>query len=378
MKKRFILIVVALAAVAGIAWYWPRGDRADELQLHGTVEVQEVRLGSRLGGRVAKVNVREGDVVEPGHVLVTFEADEWAAKKDQAVQQLAAARAALARAERGPLDEEIQEAKAAADAAGARAARARNGSREEQKRQARADLDGALAEQLRAETEHDRLRRTPLAVSQSEVDAAAAARDSAREKVKSARAMLDQTMRGNRAEEIDEAKAEHARLTARYEFIRRGTREEDKASAYAAASAAQAVLDQAVADLRESTIAAPERCVVQTLPVRAGSLVQPGQPVAVIHRAEDLWVKVFVPSADLGKIRLGQAVAVGVDSHPDTRFAGEVTHVSAVSEFTPRNVQSIDERRHQVFAVKVRVTDPQSVFKSGMAAEVFIPANGGK
>jgi HlyD family secretion protein len=77
-------------------------------------------------------------------------------------------------------------------------------------------------------------------------------------------------------------------------------------------------------------------------------------------------------------VKLGQSVAVTVDSHPGTRFTGQVIHIAATSEFTPRNVQSVDERRHQVFAVKVRVSDSQGVFKSGMAAEVFVPLDGGK
>jgi multidrug resistance efflux pump len=91
------------------------------------------------------------------------------------------------------------------------------------------------------------------------------------------------------------------------------------------------------------------------------------------HRVDDLWVKVFVPATELGRLRVGHVVAVTVDSHPGKRFAGEVVWIATASEFTPRNVQSIDERRHQVFAVKVRVADPGGVFKSGMAAEVLVP-----
>ena len=93
-------------------------------------------------------------------------------------------------------------------------------------------------------------------------------------------------------------------------------------------------------------------------------------------RADDLWVKAFVPATELGRLRVGQAVEVAVDSHPGRRFGGEIRFIANVSEFTPRNVQSADERRHQVFAVKVRVADPEGVFKSGMAAEVFVPVDG--
>jgi multidrug resistance efflux pump len=112
---------------------------------------------------------------------------------------------------------------------------------------------------------------------------------------------------------------------------------------------------------------------VETLAVRPGDLVPAGRQVVLAHRTGDLWVKVFVPSTDLGKLRLGQSVEVAVDSHPGKRFPGQIIHIATSSEFTPRNVQSVDERRHQVFAVKVHVADPEGVFKSGMAAEVFVP-----
>jgi multidrug resistance efflux pump len=337
--------------------------------------VQEVRLGSRLGGRVAAVHVREGQVAEPGQLLVTIEQPEWSAKREQARQRVAAAQAALEKANNGPLEEEIAEAKAAADAAKARLARATAGFREEEKRQAKADLAAAQAEQERADKEYARLAQLPqqVAVSKEELDAAAAARDSARARVRSARARLDLVLAGTRPEEVAEAKAEAERWTARYELLRRGTRGEDKAAAYAAVKQAEAELAEADVNFHETTVAAPERCVIEVLVVRPGDLVPPGQPVVRALRADDLWVKVFAPATELGRLRLGQAVAVAVDSHPGRRFAGEITQIANVSEFTPRNVQSLDERRHQVFAVKVRVADPEGVFKSGMAAEVFVP-----
>src|SRR4029078_7126545 len=85
---------------------------------------------------------------------------------------------------------------------------------------------------------------------------------------------------------------------------------------------------------------------------------------------DDLWVKVYVPETELGRVRLGQKVDLTIDSYPGKRFAGIVTQSAAESEFIPRNVQSAEERRHQVFAVKVCVANPDGVFKSGMAAGV--------
>jgi multidrug resistance efflux pump len=374
--KRVVLIAVAVTAViAATAFFWPRNHGPTVLRLPGTVEVQEVRLGSRVGGRVEAVLVAEGDTVEPGRVLVRLETAEWAAKRDAAKAKLASAVAAREKAENGPLPEEIAEAKSQAESARARLAKAQAGFREEQRRQSASELAAALADLDAAEKEFARQKdlRATGAGSQMDYDNARTAADRAKGRVNAAKAVAEMFATGSRKEDIDEAAADVAKATSRYDLLNRGTRDEDKAAARAAVNEAKAALDEAETNLREATIVAPEKCRIEVLSVRAGSMVPAWQPVVVALRADDLWVKVFVPSTELGRLRLGQAVEVAIDSHPGKRFEGKVLYIAATSEFTPRNVQSADERKHQVFAVKVRVADPGGVFKSGMAAEVFVP-----
>lgn len=373
MKKIVVAVVVLGTIGTAAAWYFlPRPSGPEVLRLPGTVEVQEVRLGSKVGGRVTAVPVREGQAIAAGEELVRFETNELVTRRDQAKHRLAAARAAWAKANKGPLDEEIAEAKAAADAAKARLALANAGYREERKKQAQADLVAAEAEVKKADDEYARVVNL-VGASMQEKDSALAARDRARALLTSAKATVEWMARGNRPQEIEEAQADLDRYTARLKLLLRGTRDEDKAIAYAAVEEAEARLAEAEVQLREAVVTAPEKCRIEVLPVRVGDLVPPGQPIVRVLRTDDLWVKVFVPSTDLGRLKHGQAVEVAVDSHPGKRFAGEVVFIASVSEFTPRNVQSADERRHQVFAVKVRVADPEGVFKSGMAAEVFVP-----
>lgn len=373
--KRLVVGVLLLGAVgaAGAAWYWPRGG-AKTLRLPGTVEVQEVRLGSKVGGRVVWVAVKESDTVEPGAVLVTLDTAELTARRDKARSKAAIARANLEKANSGPLAEEIAEAEALTKAARARLAKARTGFREEQKRQAEHELAAALADLRQTDEEYLKVRRLRMAGAGAltDYDNAKAARDRAQGRASAAQAAFDLLTTGTRTEDIDEAEADLARHEARWKLLRRGTRDEDKAAARAALAEAEAALAEAEVNLREAVVVAPERCRVEVVAVRPGDLVPAGKPVVLAHRTGDLWVKVFVPATDLGKLRLGQAVEVAVDSHPGKRFPGEVTHIATASEFTPRNVQSIDERRHQVFAVKVRVDDAAGIFKSGMAAEVFV------
>jgi HlyD family secretion protein len=135
-----------------------------------------------------------------------------------------------------------------------------------------------------------------------------------------------------------------------------------------------AEIDEVSAQLREATVRAPSRAIIDILPVRKGDVLAPNQTVARILKVDDLWIKIFVPETEVGRIRLDQAVEVTVDSYPGRRFQGKVFYIASQSEFTPRNVQSIEERRHQVFAVKVRVDDPaaEGVLKSGMAATMYV------
>jgi multidrug resistance efflux pump len=178
---------------------------------------------------------------------------------------------------------------------------------------------------------------------------------------------------GNRPEDKAMARAEWKQAEYNYELLKEGTRPEDKEAAKARMDEVAAKLQETRAHLKERIVYAPEKAIVEVVAVRKGDLVSPNQPVIRVLRAEDMWVKVYVPETELGKLRLNQEVTVRIDSYPETRFKGVIRQIATISEFTPRNVQSVDERRHQVFGVKVRVDDPQGIFRAGMAAEVFVP-----
>src|SRR5262245_29998208 len=139
-----VLIVLAVV-VAGLSWLWASvaGARSKVLQLHGVVEIQEVRLASKQGGRIKDVLIAEGDWVEPDQRLVVLEAPELKARRGQQEAQLANILAELEKARNGPRKEEKEAAAGAVEAAEARWKRLKTGFREEEKRQAKSDLDAA-------------------------------------------------------------------------------------------------------------------------------------------------------------------------------------------------------------------------------------------
>jgi multidrug resistance efflux pump len=309
-----------LAALAGLAFFWPLHQGGGQLRLSGIVEIQEVRLGSKIGGRVALVAVVEGELVQPGQVLVRFEVPELEAQRTQWQARLQSMEAELLRAKNGPRAEEIRQAKSELE-------------------MAEADLTLSRQEFARSE----RLYRQG-GTDRSEYDTTRANRDRAQGRVNSARARLDLLYAGTRPEDIADAEAKVTEMRGK--------------------------LRELDANLAEAIVRAPERAVVDVVAVRKGDLVGPNQPIVRVLRADDLWVKVYVPETQLGKVRLGEPAQVSIDAFPGRTFAGQVFKIDAESEFTPRNVQSADERRFQVFGAKVRVADPQGIFKSGMAAEV--------
>jgi multidrug resistance efflux pump len=316
--------------------------------------------------------------VTAGQELVRFEAPELDTQRAQLDAQLAAAEAELLKAKNGPRPEEKAEAKAMLDAAEARLLRLENGWRPEEKRKARNDMEAAEAELVQAKADFARIDQLyrqggGAAVSRADWDAARAARDRAVNRHESTQAHYDMLMAGSRAEDIAEATAEVARAKAKYTLLLNGTRAEDIALAEAQVAEIKGKLRENDVNRREAVVRAPGPAVVEVLAVRKGDVLAPNQPVARILRDDDLWVKVFVPETELGKVRLGQAVEVTVDAYPGRKFLGVIDQIANASEFTPRNVQSVDERRHQVFAVKVRVDNRDGVFKSGMAAEVLLP-----
>ena len=377
MRARTVIIAgtFAVATVAGLSCYWPFSKSRTELRLPGTVEVQEVRLSSRVGGRVKEVHVREGQLLKPGEALATFEAPELEAQREQAERQRQAAYAALDRVRHGARPEERAVAEAAVKAAEATLVRVKAGWRPEEVEQVRKEVlaQEAELEYARAELDRQRFLAPKGASTESALESARAAVKRWTAQIAASRARLKMLEAGTRPEEVAEAEAGVRRATAQRDLVAAPPRPEDVAEAEAKVAELTARLKEVDALLAETVVRAPEPAVVEVLAVRPGDIVGPNQPVARVLRAADLWVKAYVPATELGKVRLNQAVEVTIDSHPGRRFAGTITHIANVSEFTPRNVQSADEREFQMFAVKVRVPDPDGVFKSGMAADVYVP-----
>jgi len=358
-RKRLIVILVAILGVAAVAAYssgWLHRDTA--LRSSGTVEARNIRVGSKVGGRIDQVLVREGDNVEPGQILITFDDKELLASLEQS-------RAASEKAQRGYRPEEIAEARAAAAQAKAEFDEKKNGYRQEDIAAAQADLDRAAADEVRNKLDfqrYDALAKKDL-VSKQQRDTAEAGWKMSLAQKQNAQHKLDELHRGYRPEEIAAAEAKYHQTQATLDKFLAGNRREDVAAAKGAFS-----YDEA--RFRERQVLAPSAATVEVLDVRPGDLIAPNTPVATLLERDQIYVRIYVPETQIGRVQLGEKAQIRIDSFPNQIFNGTVEQINQQAEFLPRNVQTIEERVHQVFGVKVRIDDSSHRIRAGMAADV--------
>jgi multidrug resistance efflux pump len=375
MKQRKVFIRAAAAVlilIAALVCYYAWSAHRVRFEYSGTVETREIQIGSKVGGRVTLVPVEEGNFVKAGSLLVRFECDDLTAQRAQAAANVDQAQANFDRLLRGNRPEEIEEAEALAKAQHAAAQEAENGPRKQEIAQAQADFAAAQADAVNAEINFHRMEKLIAAdtISRQQFDDTRDKRDAAQQRAESARQHLALLQEGTRREDVLSAEARDRQAQAAAILARKGFRKEDIDAARAKLAQAKAHLAEIDISIKEAELTAPADSIVETVSVRPGDLVPPGRIVVTALEPSQLWVKVYVPETDLARVHLGQSATVGVDGFSGHVFQGRVGQVASQAEFLPRNVQTPDDRQHQVFGVKVYVDNPTGILKSGMSATV--------
>jgi HlyD family secretion protein len=322
-NKRPIAIVTVSIAIVVILWLGMFRDRVDEGKMYasGTVEATESQLGFLATGRIESIAVREGDVVRSGEELAFLGRAEAKARHRQALAQVDAAQAMLAELESGARPEEIAQASAANDAAS------------EQLNDARRDYE-------RAKRLFD-----GGAISKEALDKARTGLDVAQSRYTQAQEGLKQLETGPRRERIEAQKAALAQAEANV-------------------AAVEAVLSNMV-------VRAPFDGIVSVRHREPGETVPAGSPVLTIQDRSDRWVRIYIPEQRIGAVHQGSPAAITTDTFEDKSYSGVVTYIASEAEFTPKTVQTTEERVRLVYAVKVRITgDEDYDLKPGIPADV--------
>ncbi|MGE0885632.1 MAG: HlyD family secretion protein [Blastocatellales bacterium] len=380
MNKKLLRLVIAIillsAVVIGIScggWRFGFGKK-DDFVFSGTIETREIRVGSKVGGRIEAVLALEGQEITEGQPLVRFDIAELEAQRAQAEARIQQQQARLERLLRGARPEEKAQARAATETARANLEAVKNWPRPEEIEQARASVAAAEADLNNAEVSFERARqlRTTGDISQQEFDSAKFRLENIRARRNAEKKQLDLLLNGSRKEDIRAAEERFRQAQEAEALVLAGARAEEIADARAQLAEAEARLEQIKVQLAEGEVKAPANAMVEVLSVRPGDLLTPNQTVARLLEKDQIYVRVYVPEPQLGLVKVGQKAKIKVDTFPDKLFDGVVEQINSQGEFTPRNIQSRDERNHQVFGVKVRIDNREGKLKSGMAADVTL------
>lgn len=371
MIVRVLAVVVVVAGLLAAIFYSQQ--RPESNWVSGFVEADEIRLGSRVGGRVAKVLVQEGDEVTAGQVLIELEPFDALERREQAARLLAEKEAEYQRLQAGLRPQEVAGAEAHYRQLKAKLALLQAGPRDEEIRAAEARLEAATAEQELAQRQHQRQLELAQnnATTTEEVERARQRFESATATATVRQNELRLLQLGSRAEEIQAAEAAADESKLAWEMARVGFREEDIERARAARDAAAAALDAIDRQIDELQIKSPLAGVVDSLDLRPGDMVAGGAPVLSIVDPTRLWIRAYVPQNRVA-LQVGQQLDVGIDSFPDEIFTGTVTFIARQSEFTPSNVQTPEEREKQVYRIKVRLDEADDRLRPGMTADISL------
>ena len=271
------------AAIGALALF--AGCHRQNNTVSGTIEVDEVHVAPRSGGRVEKIFAWEGDTLKAGAVIVQLEASELKARRDLAAAQINTA-------------------------------------------QHDVEAQSAQLEFLRADAQRQQELLKRNTVSPSEAERAMSAAKAQEKNIAAARARVEQAL---------------------------------------------AQLADMDAQIQEMKIVAPADSILEILSVKVGDVLPANREVATLILPDRLWVRVYVPELWLGSIKLNETVRVRVDSHPGRDFSGVVDQINRKAEFTPRNVQTVEDRIKQVFGVKVRLDNKEDKLRAGMSADIYFP-----
>ncbi len=399
-RRRIPILVAAVALLvsAPALWRWWQRPPEGVLMASGTIEATEVAVSFKIPGRVIRRPTDEGQRLNAGALVATLESRELEADVDRVRASLTATRTRLPqlRTEIALREEltraRIAEARAALAARNERLAELRSGSRPQELQRALADVREARAVLDNAQADFRRMDALfrDGGVSAQVRDAAATAYDVAVNRHRNALERLDLVTEGPRVEEIRRAEADVEQAKAALLLAQAGELEvtrtrQELATLEAGIARDIAALAAAEAQLGYTILTSPTAGVVLRKHVEPGEMIAAGTPVVTVADLEDIWLKIYIPEPQLGRVKLGQRAEVTTDSFRGKTYQGRIIFINSEAEFTPKNVQTQEERVKLVFAVKIGVQNPNQELKPGMPADARIvldsgtgnPASGG-
>ena len=314
---KYFILFVFVACITGC-----KSGNDSIVESTGTIEATQVDIRSEVAGRILNLALDEGDRVKPGDVLAAIDHEKMDLELENAEGRLREAQAHFGMLQSGFRKEDVQKAQEA--------------------------LQEAEIIFENAKRDYERIRKL-----YADKVAAENTRDTIETNYKSAQKRYERAKQDN-------------------QMLQSGYRVEDIAAGQAVKESAEAAVNLIKRRIKDATITSAGKGIISERYVEPGELVSVGSVLFSIIDLQDMWIMAYVSEKNLGKVKIGQAAAVSVDSFPDRTFPGKVIYISPEAEFTPKNIQTKEERVKLVYGVKVQIQNDEELLKPGMPADVAI------
>ncbi|MFH0801197.1 MAG: efflux RND transporter periplasmic adaptor subunit [bacterium] len=384
IRLLIILILIGLAFYLVLPRFLPKKDK-NLIEVSGTIETTEVDASFQIPGKIKSLKVDEGDRVTRGQILAVMDTADLLHQRDIAMAALDAAKSQVPSLEsrivqsREMTSGRTTQARAALGESQYRYVVVKNGLRRQEREQAQKDLDAARTSMNFLKAEYERAERLSRegAMPGQQKDSAKTSYDVAVSRFHQAEERLSLALEGSRIEDVRAAgervkQAEAGVAIANTSVLDTETLLRQKKTLEAQIRQAKAALSAVETQLSHSRLYAPITGVVLVKAREAGEVVSPGTPIFTLGIVDRLWLKAYISETDLGRVKLGQKVEISNDSYPGKMYEGKVNFIASEAEFTPKNLQTKEDRVKLVYKIKVVLDNPKGELKPGMIADGII------
>jgi HlyD family secretion protein len=390
VKKTVILSVIALGALIAAGVYASRSVRnrdSDHIVISGNIELTQVNIAFKTAGKLVERSVNEGDEVHKGMVVARLDREQLLRQRERERAGLSMSEALLAEArtavnwQRQMLQVDLEQRNAELASADARLRELSNGSRPQEIQQATAAVESAQSEYDRAKKDWERAQTLHGNddISTAQFDQFRTRFTSAEAALREAKERLSLVQAGPRREVVEGATAQVSRARAGLKIseanqLELARREQEVTARQADIQRAQAQISLIDAQLEDTIAASPIDGIVLVKSADVGEVLAPGTTVLTIGDLRHPWLRGYVSERVLGRVKIGSAVRLTTDSFPGKVHSGRVSFIASEAEFTPKQIQTQEERVKLVYRVKIDIDNPQQELKSNMPvdAEVLV------
>ena len=387
MKKR-LPVLLLLAAGGGGVWYWQSGGFQKEngrILVSGNLELTQVDLSFKVPGRLVELPIREGQWVKKGDRIARLDRAQLEQQRARDLASIAGAQSSYQQLQtaieyqKATLETDIAARQAELNQAQARLDELLAGSRQQEVQQAQALVTDAKAAHDMAQKDWDRAQTLYKNedISTSQYDQARMRLDSTSAQLRQTEERLGMIKEGPRKEEIAGARAQVARAqallrSAEASRIELRRKEEELTARRAEIDRTRAQAGMTQAQLDDTTIVAPIDGVVLVKPAEAGEVIAAGTTVASLGDLDHPWLRAYIDERHLGQIKLGAMVKLSTDSFPGKVYEGRISYIAPEAEFTPKQIQTKEERVKLVYRIKIEVANPNHELKNNMPIDAEI------